>query len=311
MNIVKLKDKMIEITTESPTWAELFNTKFRGQYVIAIKWKKCIPMEYGDAMIPYTQNDIFKMSRDEMTITGSIDFDDLNTAGLIDFAETERANDFAKYITFNHFIPSEITAEQVKKFRWWLADTILEDFEILITDDETEHMIKYYQANMNDDTIKILTKFGGETIKQVSTTLDCGCTKMTIPEYNVATCNTIAIYRRNIYTKMVEVFGKMDFWSKFDADFLEMFKLYIDNIIKMNLQLVPTSWIDEIAKCSCNISADTRQQMAIEKLKRLSEALRMMIAEKRDGTSLAGNTTYINTAFNDWATYLYEQMQWT
>ena len=105
---------------------------------------------------------------------------------------------------------------------------------------------------------------------------------------------------------MISIFSNIDWWLDFDPEFLEMFKTYIDNIIKINFPFGISSVIDDdYVECGCNITSNTLQQRAIERLNRLSESLKMMI-----NNDVSGHRNYITSALADWATYLYEIMEW-
>jgi hypothetical protein len=273
-----------------------------------------------------------------MTSLFSFDFlslDDLSS--YVDVKATELTNDVNKYITFNQFTPSgDLTIEQIKRFRTWLAETIL-SFNMVV-DADTNHMLDYYAGGMYNDVIAALTTFGNTTLSLttvntsgcgcagssagvtqsvVATTLgssQCGCAGnqnlSNLYAQGLANCNPIWIYRKNIYLKMVEVFSEIDFWTQFECDFIQEFKLYIDNIISMNLSLVASAWQSDFVDCGCINDQYQAQKRNIERLKRLSNALELIYNSMTGGDTIKGHTKYIASALNEWATFLYETMEW-
>lgn len=229
-------------------------------------------------------------------------FENINR--YIDANESDRANDVTKYLALNNFTPSTITTEMLKKFRTWIATTIL-SFNT-ITDYETVHMLTYYKNGMYDDVVKALTAFGGQNIKPSVTQSACGCNNNPVVQITgISACDPLAAYRLNIYNKMVEVFGEMAFWQDFDPEFLSMFKTYIDNILSHGFVLTPSEYISDFADCTCRLDANNGQLIQQERLRKLSSALEMIISG-----NTKGHSTYISNAFTDWAKYLYERMEW-
>lgn len=226
----------------------------------------------------------------------------------VDIVETDRVNNLDKYKAFNEFTPSELTIEQIKKFRTWLASTII-SFNIAY-DAPTSHMLNYYAGGMYDDVVSALTMFGtsisATSVLNTPTTSSCGCSNgVSVSLTNANICDSLEIYRRKIYEAMVKTFSVIDFWLDFDPEFLQMFKLYIDNIIKLNLPLTTSQYQTDFVDCTCQLKGNTEQEINIQRLTRLSKSLQYMI----DG-EIKGNRNYITTSLTDWATYLYERMEW-
>ena len=109
---------------------------------------------------------------------------------------------------------------------------------------------------------------------------------------------------------MVDVFSQIDFWTQFECDFIQEFKLYIDNIIRMNLNLVASAWQSDFVDCGCINDQYQAQMRNIERLKRLSNALKLIYDSMVGGEPIKGHTKYIASALNEWATFLYETMEW-
>ena len=99
------------------------------------------------------------------------------------------------------------------------------------------------------------------------------------------------------------MFSDVNFWLRLAPEFIGEFKIYIDNIIKLNLKLVKSSWSNAFADCGCTNTSEQKNSMEI--LKRLSISL---VYIKDD--DIQGHKNYITTALLDWAKWLYEDMQW-
>lgn len=226
----------------------------------------------------------------------------------VDTETTEKINNVNKYKAYNEFIPdSEITLDELKKFRWWLADTLLAmDEGVGDYDDKTNQMLEYYQKNMYNEVIDQLTNFKSDNAKITFSTMNtCACTQNLTTEFTTSGCDPIAIYRQNIYEYMVKTFSEIDFWKDLDIDFLSDFKLYIDGIISYNLPLYTSEYVTEFADCSCVNVADTAQKLLQQILKNLSTSLGYMIDGQVDG-----HKNFIIDSFNSWASKLYEKMYW-
>lgn len=104
---------------------------------------------------------------------------------------------------------------------------------------------------------------------------------------------------------MVSVFSNIDFWLDFDPEFLTMFKKYIDGILQHNLPLQNDDYSSHFVDCTCQLKGNTSQELNRQILIKLSKSLQYMIDDE-----VKGNRNYIATSFTDWATYLYEKMEW-
>ena len=230
----------------------------------------------------------------------------------VDSEPTVKANSVVKYIEANNFHPDDdITIEELKNFRWWLAHELLE------LNDETEEkydvieMLRYYEQNMYDDTVKHLTTFSPKTYVDVLTATNrstCGCqggTGVNTLASGLTVCDPIYTYRKAVYEKMVDTFSSVDFWTEQPIIFLEEFKKYIDGIIKMNFPLYTVNYISDLYDCGCLSNAESTQVRLIGYLKNLSQSLGYMIADDMDS-----HKNFIGDSFNKWAAYLYEKMSW-
>ncbi len=313
MNIVKIKDIILKDASEFDV--SVFNDDFRGRYaylingyILPIGLLDYSPDELMRIDTVWFEND--NISIDDQSIIDNIIANSIKLQFLqyvVDNTETTKTNNYidSKYRTLNNYIPSDITSDMVKKFRTWLAKTLL-TFDT-ITDVNVKHVLNYYASGMYDSTVQSLTVFGNVQVKDIlnitGSTCSCHSNNNIIAES--VNCDVLGIYRKNIYNKMVETFSNVDFWVDLDPEFLAMFKLYIDNIIVMDLPLSSSTYASDFADCSCMINENTLQLTNKDRLSKLSKAIEYMIND-----DLTGHRLYINGALTDWAAYLYELMEW-
>ena len=318
MNIIKIKDIMLDET--SGVNFELFNEYFRGRYAYVVNWKWIVRIEdvSSSQFVEFSTND--KIPEEYMVL-------DLQTyADYIDNVVTDQINNVTRYIEFNKFVPDDITIEDLKGFRTWIASTILNNFDI--TDTNIEHMLRYYANGMHDNVIDWLSVFGNAQVSLTTTqgyagsgvlnitrpitanaqTTSCGCSSGNISSLysqSLSQCDPIMIYRKNIYSKMVEVFSDISFWQQFDQEFIEMIRIYIDGIIKANFDLIKSTFTSDFTDCGCINDSLAAQQRQIARLQKLSTAFKYIAND-----DISGHKIYINTALSEWAMYLYEIMEW-
>lgn len=318
MNIIKIKDIMLDET--SGVDFELFNEYFRGRYAYVVNWKWIVRIE------DVSSSQFVEFSTNDKIPEGYMVLDLQAYADYIDNVVTDQINDVTRYIEFNKFVPDDITIEDLKGFRTWIASTILNNFDI--TDTNIEHMLRYYANGMHDNVIDWLSVFGNAQVSLTTTqgyagagvlnitrpitanaqTTSCGCSSGNISSLysqSLSQCDPIMIYRKNIYLKMVEVFSDISFWQQFDQEFIEMIRIYIDGIIKANFDLVKSTFTSDFTDCGCINDSLAAQQRQIARLQKLSTAFKYIAND-----DISGHKIYINTALSEWAMYLYEIMEW-
>lgn len=227
----------------------------------------------------------------------------------IDYTGTDSVNDVNKYIVYNEHVPSgEITLDQLKHFRTWIAESLLSLGEYSEND---THMLEYYAGGMTDDIIKWLTQFGTEkiTINQPSTS-SCGCVGAgsnlsSLYNDSVSICDPIALYRSNVRAAMITLFSDITTWTDLPSSFLAEAIQYLEGIITANLPLASTSTPIDIYSCDCLKVDDLAQASAQTMLRELIGAFTYMIEGKVDG-----HKNSIANALSNWSVYLYEQMEW-
>jgi hypothetical protein len=334
MNIIKFKDILLDSSTGlSEDKIQLFNNSLKGKYSYVVNWIHVLPLE------SITQEDFIKLSLGGDLIDGTyIELTDIPQS-YIDLEGTTKINNVDGLRTYNKYTTdSNITLDEIKKFRPWLAYTLLQQN---ISNPDIKHVLEYYNfddsvslvgAGMYDDVIKYLSTFGKTDLVFDSTTSTCGCGgvsfgKTSIQTYGISTskksycdcvnihnntyngavslCDPVAIYRKNIYAKMVDTFSDIDFWVQYKDSVLVDFVNYVKNIINTNLPLYTSSYISNYAECGCLNEKDLEQQTNIQILKNLEKSLTYIIEDKVDG-----NRNFISDSFTKWASLLYERMYW-
>lgn len=303
MNIVKFKDIIHPTDTD-------FNEYLKGQYTWFVHMRYAVPFsELTSAEYTQCELNINNLLGSEKKFWDLItDFDYL---AYVDESATAEANSISTFSRINDFSTDpEITIDDVKRFRTWLAETLLTfdqehgEQKYVLYSERTTHMLQYYAGGMYDDVVKWLSQYTPNVSTYSTTVSECGC-NYGLSDLNLAvsTCDPLYIYRNNVYDDMVKDFGSLVFWFDKPVDFLSEFKLYIDNIIKLDLPLTTVSYALNLTDCGC--IGNTAQTVGMEILTRLSKALGYLIA----GES-SGNKNFIGDAFLDFAKNLYEKMYW-
>ena len=313
MNIIKLKDV---IMPDKCTFAEIFNKYLKDNYAYWIQMRYIVPMsemnhgEYVDCeqnekkVSKYPHIDMYSME------CCMINF----TEYYVDNIETDKINSISKYLVSNsHTADNDITVSELKLFRRWLAETILNlnnvmddlDPQSKLTNEQT-HVLEYYANDMYNDVVKYLSIFSNTTAYLNSTSTSCGCCSqesLSILTSPVDVCDSLSIYKNSIYNNMVELFSDVNFWLRWSDDFLKLFKKYIDNIIRVGLKINNTDDpVISMRDCVCS-GDDNDNNLNI--LNRLSISLGYMIDK-----SYNSHKNYIHDALYDWSSGLYEYMQW-
>lgn len=309
MNLIKFKD----VVTDD----ELFDTYLKDRYAFWVRMMYVVPLasitpqEYADAEKDPTEllaNGIYWNTEDE---------DQAWVLDYVDSEETTKANNISSELLSNQLTTdSDLTTAEVKKFRTWLASTLLtldQDDEgtqlYSLFDEDVTHMIEYYAGGMYDDVVKWLEIFGDADLTlKTSTETSCGCcaTSNLSSLYNsyLSGCDVVSIYRKNIYELMVEYFGDPDFWEDLDnVAFLTLFKKYIDNILTLGLSLSVSENSSNFTDCGCSGTSESSLRQVLEDL---STALGYIIDD-----NISGHKNFCSDAFSSWASELYEIMEWS
>lgn len=319
MNIIKLKDQIMSDT--NPNY-EYFNKYLKGKYAYWVQTRYIVSFEYmGHEGYVACEEDISKLLQRE---DGSypkpygvpyIDIYEPDIMQYVDTIETNKINSIDKFKIKNLYTADEdITIDELKNFRSWLANTLLKMDQNETGEQKNEvlnpietHVLQYYANNMYDETIKNLTDFSNT--KVIFTDINkstCSCQNADISSlYNseLNICDPISIYRKNLYNRMVEIFSEYSFWSQWASEFINEFKKYIDNIISCNFTLSKSDWTNSFVDCTCQDKQT--QDSFIEILKNLSVSLGYI-----KGGQILGHKNYINDSLLKWAQLLYENMSW-
>ena len=308
MNIIKFKDMLLDQSQGlSIDKIEMFNNELKGKYAYVINWMHIIPLD------KITQEEYIKLSLGDPLTDGTyIELIDI-PQHYVDVEETMKINSVDKYNNLNKYsTDSDITINELKVFRPWLAHTLLQQD---IKDAQLIHILKYYDfddasnligAGMYDDVVKHLSEFAITPSSIVNITkTSCGCKNVPVINTLMPECDAVSIYRTGIYNKMVEVFSDMSFWQVYKDSILIDMKKYIDNIIKLNFPLYSSTYISNYTDCGCLNLNDLEQQNNIKILSDLSKSLQFIIDDK-----ISGNKNFISDSLSKWASILYEKMYW-
>ena len=320
MNIIKLKDILMP---DKYNMSEMYNMHLKGKYAYWIQMRYIVPFEFmGHEGYVACEEDITKLL---MKADGTypkpygcpyIDMYDEDKCIMryIDLEATDIANNISKYRTANDQTTDfDITISELKLFRKKLATMILDYNNIYINDSGSlidsveESVLKYYMNDMYDEAVKGLLMFGNQQVilSTVDTTCGC-CSSTTLTSLNSGSlniCDPLSIYRKSIYNKMVTMFSDVEFWKRWPNELLVAMKKYIDNILKVGLNVNNNTVDPSIYRdCTCsNSNANTNQNI----LEKLSKSLDYMIEGQEKS-----HYNYIKDSLYNWASLLYEYMQW-
>lgn len=313
MNIIKFKDMVRTGDAE-------FNSALKGRYAYWIHMRYVIPLN-AISISDYVryENNICELInwRERHLPAPEVKYWDIlgkhqDLQAWVDDTETDLANSINIYNERNnHVTDAELTTDQVKKFRTWLAKRLLamdaiDDKQLYrIFSQDTTEMLQYYANKMFDDTCRRLFKVSDAATYQSLQVGSCGCgssNASTLYGTNASLCEPLNLYKRYMYSEMCKKFSDMDFWADMTDVFMLEFKKYIDNILNLELPLTTTQYTSNLVDCVC---ANSNQFVNADILRRLSQALAYMA--DRD---LMGHKNFISKALRDWSENLYETMEW-
>lgn len=303
MNIVKFKD--IYLTQENADQLTedemlIFNKWFKGRYAYVVNWTWCVPFEV------MTEAEYVLVS-EQNAIGEYVNLLYSSILNLVDQSTTSRINSVELYKNLNKFVSDdEITLDELKNFRNWMAENLLEIRTNLLSGEF--EMLSYYKDDMFDQVIKSLSLFttnAQPTVMYVNQK-SCNCMTSNIKSNMTITnqCDAVSEYRRGIYNRMVELFSDYTYWNDLGG-FIAEFKRYIDGIISYNLPLYTSQYVNVFDDCTCASQTDTLQQRGIRAMKNLSQSLQYIIDNE-----VTGHKNFINTSLNVFASEYYEMMKW-
>ena len=316
MNIVKFKDTVAP-TDMGLSDAAWFNENLRGRYAYWILCQYVVPLESieVDTAIECEIDGVSVLDRAEVKYLDIFDqeYAWVREPEYWDNKETDAVNSVEKYLRLNAYTPDDdITLDELKNFRNWLAGEMLKYGE---WEPDTVHMLEYYANGMNDEIVKWLSYFGIQkpTVSSSFTSTNCGCsgTSNLSSLYSTdltLTCDSLAVYKNNIKSKMIEVFSDIETWKGLrGSGLLEDIVKYLDNIVTVNLPLVSTGSTVDVFSCKCLGDTNYAQKSMQDILGSLAASFQYII----DGDDvIKTNKNKIATSLSDWATNLYENMEW-
>ena len=304
MNIIKIKDSIHPTDT-------YFNEHLKGKYCWwpRLQWVVSFDVmteeQYAEAeQVPDAAFAVLAQGEGWYKLYDIIEY--------VDEEKTNCTNSIGALKAYNTFVPdADITLDELKKFRTWLAQSLIGLGE---DDPDTLYMLEYYKGGMWDEALDGLTamlKYNENTLANIrsfdSRCSCCGQSSTLSSLYASLTsdsCDPIALYRQGVYHKMTRVFSNIDYWIARPAEFIATFKSYIDNMLKVGLipSVDPTSG-SRYVDCTCTAQDSSAAARAI--MERLSKALGYIL-----DCQVSGHKNYISDAFTDWSSQLYESMEW-
>ena len=310
MNIVKFIDTAIK-SSSTIALKDWYNENLRGKYAYWIHCKYIATFDDIDEELNYI--DLEKMS-DEDIVQELTDHEiiyltpyDEWVDEYIDHTATASLNSVEYYKKANSFVPDDnITMDELKKFRTWVATSLL---EIKTWSDDDAHVLEYYKNGMNDDTIKWLTHFNSSIIINNPSLTTCGCNGngnlSSLYNDSYSLCDPVSIYRSNIKAAMIVLFSNIDTWQDLSTEFLDEMIIYLENIKKSNLPLVTSNDVIDVYSCKCLGDQNFAQNQALNVIENLIQSFEWI---RRGQTS--GHKNSIATTLTTWASTLYENMEW-
>jgi hypothetical protein len=311
MNLIKFRDIIADSSLED---AEFFNERLRGKYAFWIRCQYIIALED----ITVEEAVAFEVDIRDMVDSGVhyIDLHEGNghwiyTDGYIDDTGTDKVNSVDEYLKYNESVPRDITLDDLKDFRTWLADNLLV-FKSELTDNE-RHVLLYYKNGMTDDTIKWLTEFGGNVTSNYSSPIHespCGCGGATdvssLYKNSLVVCDPISIYKNSIHTMMVNMFSDIDFWTDINEILITNIIIRLRGIIDAGLPISTDTLIaPDTFTCKCTSDPNIVYKSAVAILEELINSFNYILNE-----DTSGHKNTIQSSLNKWSDELYEAMEW-
>ena len=266
MNLIKFKDNI------RPGDA-YFNTYLKDQYAYWVRMRYVIPMSV------ISISDYVSLERDiDLLKTLNPIYWDLedpsDLKAYIDEVETNKINDPKTYEHHNRYVcDPDITTDEVKKFRTWLAQQLLQN---RTNNWKEDRVFQYYVGGMMDDTVRWFAETGNLLPTSPITTTPCGCSggnQITNPN-NLKVCDPLLIYRESIRNQMMALFSDLHFWLGLPLPLLKEIKIYLDHITRLGLQLRKTD--DRFIDC-CDKNSNKIN------LEGVSKAFEYMILDEVNG----------------------------
>lgn len=307
---------------ENPKLVEFYNKHLKGKYAWWVQMRYIVPFEFmGHEGYVACEEDITKLLlKDDNTFPKPygcpyIDMysEDRCIINYIDHKITDEINNPSKYKLFNYQTPDEdLTIDMIKQFRSWLAQALLdaikmnEIFGDSWVDDFSIHTISYYANDMYNDFIKYLSAIDEMAYKEQNVTSHCSCCENMSNTYKtsvVGSCNALNIYKDGIRKQMINIISNVEMWKKMPKSFLQKFKQYLENIIRLDLKINDNKISSNVyLNCICDNNLNSDNNKII--LQSMVNSLDYIINDL-----CQGHYNYIKDAFAKWAN-IYEYMRW-
>ncbi len=230
----------------------------------------------------------------------------------VDQIATAKINDVAALEVYNKFTSDdEITEDELRKFRTWLAQSFL-DYGLELTDIQTG-TLNYYANELTDTTTTMLYSLQSSIqpkLYSAAINQTCSCQSKTTNLASLFTtneltvCDPLALYRQMIHNQMVLMLSDSKFWSKYLLLIDEVIR-YLNGILKLNFPLYSKSALStQFIDCSKLNEKDLGQMEGVRTLTNTITALEYIKDEKT-----AEHQNFINESLTKFAN-IYELLRW-
>lgn len=310
-----------------------FNKYFKGKYVWLLNNTFIVPFEEDmkkedetkgltlqefklRSLLPQdeTETPLLNDSKIFFELTDFLDEDIYNPL-FIDVVNTEKCQSIGRWIGFNSFEPDEdITIEELKLFRTWLASQLYNIYEEKtdVTNPELHqkilYMLKYYKNGMKDAATELMNEFNNTAYQMIPSASTCSCNQnFDISVQNAIECDVLWTYRENIHKFMVSIFTDIKFWMSTNDDYTFISEIikYLNGIIKHDFPFNSIERSFGYGDCSCLTTQTSMQESSMEILKQLKQSFEYMSEEKQ-----VYHKNFIYSVLLKWSDVLYEQMLW-
>lgn len=296
MNVIKFQDVILEHDS-------VFNEIYKNKYAYLVNWQYVVPLEVGQMVYVELSQGTTPIEE----IENVLPYDDYRM--YIDAKETESINSVAHYLSENQFVAdSDITIEEIKKFRTHVATLLYEFYVANPTDNEQlVRMLKYYKDNYIDEVVEGLYIIIGNNFERNRVSLEpmnkvytCSCIQQgTLPQLSVQTCDTLGEYKLAMRDLMIKYYGSTDFWLDKDYIIKEIIR-YLENILRVDLPLT-----NQVVETPCSNLSFSMQSYYENQLRDLITTFEYILTG-----DFTGHKNFVSNTLSKWVNELYDNMQW-
>lgn len=297
MNVIKFQDVILEHDS-------VFNEIYKNKYAYLVNWQYIVPLEVSQMVYVELSQGTTPIEE----IENVLPYDDYRM--YIDAKETESINSVSRYLSENQFVTdSDITIEEIKKFRTHVA-TLLYEFYVAnpIDNEQLVRMLKYYKNNYIDEVVEGLYVIIGNnfehrnrvSLEPMNKVYTCSCIQQgTLPQVGIQTCDTLGEYKLAMRDLMIRYYGSMDFWLDKDYIVKEVIR-YLENILRVGLPLT-----NQVVEVPCSNLSFSMQSYYENQLRDLITAFEYILTG-----DFTGHKNFVSNTLSKWVTELYDNMQW-